>query len=100
MASVLVIPIILVAVIGLSAYLVYRFVLYDISCKRSVERMLKRYSIKKTPSQIVREYYEMRGDSLTDRDVQVMEKDYRQNEPDQFLEMYDAIREGDKRNGQ
>ena len=92
MASVIVIPIILVAIIGLSGYLVYKYFVFDLLCKRSVNRTLENYKIKKTPTQIIREYYENKGDSLSDKEIQNLEKNYRQKEPDQFLAMYDAIR--------
>ena len=98
MASVIVIPIILVAIIGLSGYLVYKYFVFDLLCKRSVNRTLENYKIKKTPTQIIREYYENKGDSLSDKEVQNLEKNYRQKEPDQFLAMYDAIRNNIKNN--
>lgn len=98
MASVIVIPIILVAIIGLSGYLVYKYFVFDLLCKRSVNRTLENYKIKKTPTQIIREYYENKGDSLSDKEVQNLEKNYRQKEPDQFLAMYDAIRNNLKNN--
>lgn len=98
MASVIVIPIILVAIIGLSGYLVYKYFVFDLLCKRSVNRTLENYKIKKTPTQIIREYYENKGDSLSDKEIQNLEKNYRQKEPDQFLAMYDAIRNNLKNN--
>ena len=98
MASVIVIPIILVAIIGLSGYLVYKYFVFDLLCKRSVNRTLENYKIKKTPAQIIREYYENKGDSLSDKEIQNLEKNYRQKEPDQFLAMYDAIRNNLKNN--
>ena len=57
MASVIIIPIVIVAIVGLSGYLVYRFLLYDMMCKRSVNKTLQKYNIKKTPAQIIKEYY-------------------------------------------
>ena len=96
MASVIIIPIILVAIIGLSGYLVYKLFIFDLLCKRSVHRTLENYKIKKTPTQIIREYYESKGDSLSDKEIQNLEKNYRQKEPDQFLAMYDAIRNDSK----
>ena len=98
MASVIVIPIILVTIIGLSGYLVYKYFVFDLLCKRSVNRTLENYKIKKTPTQIIREYYENKGDSLSDKEIQNLEKNYRQKEPDQFLAMYDAIRNNLKNN--
>ena len=97
MASIFIIPIIIVAIIGLSGYLVYRFVIFDLMCKRSVNNTLNKYNIKKTPSQIIKEYYESRGEEISHKEIQNLEKNYRQNEPEQFLTMYDSIREKYKR---
>ena len=96
MASIIVIPLIIVAIAGLSGYLAYKFVLYDQICKRNVNQTLRKYDIKKTPTQILREYYEFKGESKSDREIQKMEKNFRQNEPDQFLAMYDTIRDRTK----
>ena len=96
MASVIVIPIIFVAIIGLSGYLVYRFFIYDLLCKRSVNQSLQKYNIKKTPSQIIEEYYNNKGEQISHKEIQSLEKNYRQNEPEQFLAMYDAIRDKSK----
>ena len=96
MASIIIIPIIIVAIIGLSGYLVYRFLIYDLYCKRSVNQSLQKYNIKKTPSQIIKEYYHNKGEQISPREIQNLEKNYRQNEPDQFLAMYDAIRDNQK----
>ena len=93
MASIIVIPILIVAVIGLSGYLAWRFLIYDIYCKRSVNQSLQKYNIKKTPSEIIKEYYENKGEKISHKEIQALEKNYRQNEPEQFLTMYDAIRE-------
>ena len=93
MASPLVIPIIIVAIVGLSGYLVYRFVIFDLMCKRTVNQTLQKYNIKKTPSQIIKEYYSNKGEEISHKEVQILEKNYRQNEPEQFLTMYDAIRD-------
>ena len=93
MAVILIIPILVVAIIGLSSYLAYRFLIYDLYCKRSVNQSLQRYNIKKTPSQIIKEYYDNKGEQISHQEIQNLEKNYRQNEPDQFLAMYDAIRE-------
>ena len=93
MAAIIIIPILVVAIIGLSGYLVYRFLIYDLYCKRSVNQSLQRYNIKKTPSQIIKEYYDNKGEQISHQEIQNLEKNYRQNEPDQFLAMYDAIRE-------
>ena len=92
MAAIIIIPILVVAIIGLSGYLVYRFLIYDLYCKRSVNQSLQKYNIKKTPSQIIKEYYDNKGEQISHQEIQNLEKNYRQNEPDQFLAMYDAIR--------
>ncbi|ABX12722.1 hypothetical protein [Nitrosopumilus maritimus] len=93
MASVIIIPIIIVAVVGLTGYLVYKYAMYDFMCKRSVNQTLQKYNIQKTPSQIIKEYYEEKGEKKSDKEIQNLEKHYRQKEPDQFLAMYDVIRE-------
>lgn len=97
MASIIIIPIIIVAIVGLSGYLAYRFLIYDLYCKRSVNQTLLKYNIKKTPSEIIKEYYHNKGESISHKEIQILEKNYRQNEPEQFLAMYDAIR-NDKKN--
>ncbi len=96
MVSIIIIPILIVAIVGLFSYLAYRFLIYDIYCKISVNRSLEKYNIKKTPSQIIKEYYENKGEEISDQEIQNLEKNYRQNEPEQFLTMYDAIREHQK----
>lgn len=93
MASIIVIPILIVTIVGLSSYLVYKFALKDILAKRSINQTLQKYSIKKTPSEIIKEYYESKGNPLSHKEIQNLEKNYRQNEPEQFLAMYDSIRE-------
>ena len=94
MASVIVIPLIIVAIAGLSGYLAYKFVIYDLICKKNVNRTLHRFNIKKTPAQIIKEYYEFKGEDISYKEIQNIEKNYRQNEPDQFLAVYDAVRDG------
>jgi len=96
MVTFLIIPIFIVIVVGLSGYLVYRLVLYDFLCRRSVKQTLQRYNIKKTPSQIIKEYYNNKGEQISQKDIQKIEKNYRQHEPDQFLAMYDTIRDKSK----
>ena len=98
MAVILIIPILIVAIIGLSSYLAYRFIIYDLYCKMSINKSLKKYNIKKTPSQIIKEYYENKGEQISHKEIQNLEKNYRQNEPEQFLAMYDAIRDYNKEN--
>jgi len=96
MASIIIIPILIVAIIGLSSYLVHKFVLRDILAKRSINQTLQKYNIKKTPSEIIKEYYDDKGEKLSHQEIQNLEKNYRQNEPEQFLAMYDAIRDNIK----
>ena len=91
--SIIVIPIIVVSIVGLLGYLVYRYLILGISSRRAVLRTLKRYNIDKTPAQIIREYHSLQGQSLSDKEVHGLEKDYMRHEPDEFLAMYDAIRE-------
>jgi hypothetical protein len=96
MSAILIIPILIVAIIGLTGYLAYRFLIYDLYCKMSVTQSLRKYNIKKTPSQIIKEYYENKGEQISHQEIQNLEKNYRQNEPEQFLAMYDAIRDYNK----
>jgi len=96
MAAIIIIPILIVAIIGLSSYLAYRFLIYDLYCKISINKSLQKYNIKKTPSQIIKEYYENKGEQISHQEIQKKEKNYRQNEPEQFLAMYDAIRDYNK----
>ncbi len=74
----------------------YRLVMYDLLCKRSVNQTLQKYNIKKTPSEIIEEYYNNKGEQISAKEIQRMEKNYRQHEPDQFLAMYDSIRDKSK----
>lgn len=92
MAPIIIIPIVITTIIGLSGYLIYRLFIYDTLCKRKVNQTLQKYNIKKTPSQIIKEYYDNKGEQISHKEVQALEKKYRQNEPDQFLAMYDKIR--------
>ena len=92
MAAVIIIPIVIVAIVGISGYFIYRYVIYDFLCKRTVDETLRKYKIKKTPSQIIQEYHKNKGESISDKEIQSLEKHYRQHEPEQFLVMYDAIR--------
>ena len=93
MASVIVIPIVIVAIVGLTGYLVYRYAMFDLLCKRRVNQTLQKYNIDKTPSQIIKEYYEEKGERKSHKEIQNLEKQFRQKEPDKFLAMYDVIRE-------
>jgi len=96
MASIIIIPILIVTIIGLSSYLIHKFLLRDILAKRSVNQTLQKYNIKKTPSEIIKEYYENKGEKISHQEIQSLEKNYRQNEPEQFLAMYDSIRDNTK----
>ena len=96
MVSVIIIPIFIVVNVGLSGYLVYRYVMFDLLCKRSVNQTLQKYNIRKTPSEIIKEYYNNKGEEMSHKEIQNIEKNYRQKEPEQFLTMYDAIRESSK----
>ncbi len=95
MGSPLVIPIIIVAIVGLSGYLIYKFLIYDLMCKRTVNQALQKYNIKKTPSEIIREYHQNKGEKISHQEIRKLEKTYRQNGPDEFLAMYDAIRDSE-----
>ena len=96
-AAVIIIPILVVTIIALSSYLVYKFCIKNLLSKRSITQTLEKYNIDKTTSQIIKEYYENKGESLSDQEIQKLEKNYIQNEPEQFLAMYDAIRENIKK---
>ena len=93
MASPLVIPIVIVAIVGLSGYIIYKFLIFDWMCKRKVNRTLHKYNIKKTPSQIIKEFYQNKGEEISHKQIETLEKNYRQKDPDEFLTMYDAIRD-------
>lgn len=98
MASPLVIPIIIVAIAGLSGYLLYKFLIFDLMCKRTVNQALQKYNIKKTPAQIIKEYYQNRGEEISHKEIETLEKNYRRKGPDEFLTMYDAIRDSKHEN--
>jgi len=98
MIATIIIPLSIVAIVGISGYLVYRFVIYDYMCNRSVNDTLRRYSIKKTQFQIIKEYHESRGEKRSEKEISQLEKHYRQHEPEQFLVMYDSIRDKSKTN--
>ena len=44
------------------------------------KQTLQKYNIKKTPSQIIKEYYQSKGEELSDKAIQNIEKNYRQKE--------------------
>ena len=96
MAAIIIIPILVVTVIAISSYLVYQLFLRDLLSKRSISQTLEKYNIDKSPSQIIKEYYENKGEPLSNHEIQKLEKNYTKNEPEQFLAMYDAIRDNNK----
>ncbi len=96
MVFVIIIPLTIVAFLGLTGYLVYRFVLSDYLSNKSVKDTLRKYGINKTPFEIIKEYYENKGEHLSDQDVWRRVKQYKKKEPEQFLAMYDSIRENSK----
>jgi len=96
MAAVIIIPILIVTLIAASSYIVYALLLRDFLSKRSINKTLEKYNIKKSPFEIIKEYYEIKNESLSDHEIKKIEKKYRRNEPEQFLTMYDAIRDNDK----
>jgi len=93
MVIVYIIPIALVAILGISGYLIYRFLLHDYLCNRSVNATLREFNIKKTQYQIIKEYHESKGKEISEKEILFLQKRYRQREPDQFLSMYDSIRD-------
>ena len=92
MVTAIIIPIVVVAIVGLAGYAIYRFVIYDFICNKNVNETLRKYNIKKTQSQIIKEYHQSKGETISEKEVSQLEKHYRQHEPEQFLAMYDAIR--------
>jgi len=95
-AAVIIIPILVVSMVAISTYLVYQLFLKNFLAKRSISQTLEKYNIQKTPFQIIKEYHENKGENLTHDEIQKLEKNYTRNEPEQFLAMYDAIRENSK----
>ena len=91
-----IIPISIVAILGISGYLVYRYVIFDILANSTINNTLKKYSIKKTQFEIIKEFHENKGERLTDSDINRLAKRYRREEPDQFLSMYDNLRDKPK----
>ena len=88
-----IIPISIVAILGISGYLVYRYVIFDILANSTINNTLKKFSIKKTQFEIIKEFHENKGEKLTDGEINRLAKQYRRNEPDQFLAMYDTLRD-------
>ena len=91
-----IIPISIVAILGISGYLVYRFVIFDILANSSVNSTLNIYNIKKTQFEIIKEFNENKGEKLSDSEINRLAKRYRREEPDQFLSMYDNLRDKPK----
>lgn len=98
MVAIIIIPLAIVVVVGIAAYLIYRFVLYDYFCNKSVNDTLRKYNIKKTQFQIIKEYHESKGEKISEKEISQLEKHYRQHEPEQFLAMYDVIRDKSETN--
>ena len=92
MVTAIIIPIVVVAIAGIVGYAIYRFVIFDFICNKSVNETLRKYNIKKTQSQIIKEYHQSKGETISEKEVSQLEKHYRQHEPEQFLAMYDAVR--------
>ena len=96
MVGAIIIPLAIVAVVGIVGYLTYRLVLYDYFCKKSVNKTFREYNIKKTQFQIIKEYHEIKGKQISEKEISQLEKQYRQHEPEQFLAMYDALRDNSR----
>ena len=93
MVTIIIIPLVITATIGIIGYLTYRLVIFDYMCNRSVNATLQKYNIKKTQFQIIKEYYKHKGESISENVISKLAKQYRQKEPEQFLAMYDSIRD-------
>lgn len=93
MLAVILIPLMISAVVGIIGYLTYRLVIFDYWCNYSVNSTLKKYSIKKTQFQIIKEFYDNKGESISEKKISQLAKQYRQKEPEQFLAMYDSVRD-------
>ncbi len=96
MLALIIIPLVISATVGILVYLTYRLVIFDYLCDRSVNATLRKYDIKKTQSQIIKEYYENKGELVSEKIISQLTKQYRQKEPEQFLTMYDSIRDKTK----
>ena len=93
MLAVILIPLMISAVVGIVGYLTYRLVIFDFWCNHSVNSTLKKYNIKKTQFQIIKEFYDNKGETISEKKISQLAKQYRQKEPEQFLAMYDSIRD-------
>ncbi|MEX1150603.1 MAG: hypothetical protein WEB28_00815 [Nitrosopumilaceae archaeon] len=96
MLALIIIPLMISATIGIIGYLTYRLVIFDYLCNRSVNATLQKYDIKKTQFQIIKEYYENKEESVSEKVISQLAKQYRQKQPEQFLAMYDSIRDKSK----
>lgn len=96
MAFAFIIPVTIVAILGIAGYLIYRFLIFDYLSNKSINDTLQKYRIDKTPFEIVKEYFENKGESLSDGEISRLVKQYRQKEPEQFLAMYDFLRDHSK----
>ena len=96
MITALIIPITIVAIAGIVGYLLYRFVLYDFICNRSVNGTLREFNIKKTQFQIIKEFHANMGEEISEKEILQLQRQYRQHKPEEFLTMYDYIREKSK----
>ena len=90
----IIIPLTIVAIVGIAGYVIYRFLLRDFLCNRSVNATLREFNIKKTQFQIIKEYHAFKGKEISEKEILFLQKRYRQREPDQFLSMYDSMRDG------
>ncbi len=93
MLAVILIPLMISAVVGIIGYLTYRLVIFDYWCNYSVNSTLKKYSIQKTQFQIIKDFYDNKGESISEKKISQLAKQYRQKEPEQFLAMYDSVRD-------
>ena len=89
----IIIPLTIVAIVGTVGYLVYRFLLKDFLGNRSVNATLREFNIKKTQFEIIKEYHAFKGKEISEKEILFLQKRYRQREPDQFLSMYDSMRD-------
>jgi hypothetical protein len=93
MLAVILIPLMISAVVGIIGYLTYRLVVFDYWCNHSVNSTLKKYNIKKTQFQIIKEFYDDKDETISEKKISQLAKQYRQKEPEQFLAMYDSVRD-------
>lgn len=96
MVAEIIIPLIVCSLVGITGYLAYSIFLYDYICNRSVTNTLRKYNIKKTQFEIIKEYYEHKGETISEKLITQLAKQYRQKEPEQFLTMYDSTRDKSK----